>query len=110
MPEITREIIEASTDDPELLRIIDEIGFTSVMNVPIRVRDRVAGVITFVTAESRRRFDESDIALAEDVARRAGSAIEHAELYRELGVQRKSLEVTLASIGDGVISTDEQGR
>jgi len=109
VPEVTQELINATVADPELLAIIEQINFTSSMVVPIRVRERIVGAITFVTAESRRRLDESDLALAEDLARRASAALENAELYLDLAHQRRSLEVTLASIGDAVISTDGDG-
>lgn len=106
---IPRERIEAVVTDPDELAIIDQLGLHSLMVVPIPVGERIAGAITFVTSESNRTFDENDRTLAEDVARRAGAAIEHAELYKERAVQRRSLEVTLASIGDGVIATDKAG-
>jgi serine phosphatase RsbU (regulator of sigma subunit) len=45
------------------------------------LRDRVLGVITFVSAESGRRFDEYDLALAQDLGLRAAAAVENARLY-----------------------------
>ena len=39
--------------------------------------------MTFVAAESGRRYSAADLALAEEVARRAAMAIENARLYHE---------------------------
>ena len=44
------------------------------MVVPMISRDRMLGTITFVSAESGRRFTTDDVTLAEDLARRAAVA------------------------------------
>ena len=54
------------------------------MCVPLRVQDKTLGVMTFVAAESGRRYDAADLKAAEDLARRAAIAIENARLYQEL--------------------------
>jgi len=48
--------------------------------VPLRARGRTFGAITFVTAESRRRYDEADKAFAEQLAARAAIAVDNARL------------------------------
>ncbi len=82
LPEITEAMLAPITD-PDLLSIIHTIGFTSVITAPLVVRDRTLGVLTLVTAESRRHYTEADVSLAEDLARRAAVAIDNARLYRE---------------------------
>jgi GAF domain-containing protein len=79
-PEITGEMLEAAASDEEHLRILREIGFTSVVIVPMIARGRTLGAITFVTAESRRRYEEADVGLAEELARRAALALDNAWL------------------------------
>jgi signal transduction histidine kinase len=44
----------------------------------------VFGAVTFIAAASGRRYDAADLALAEDLARRAAVAIENARLYQAL--------------------------
>jgi signal transduction histidine kinase len=53
------------------------------MVVPLVARGRTLGAISFVSAESGHRYDEDDLALAEDLARRAALAIDNARLYME---------------------------
>ena len=68
--------------DEELLRIMRELGLKSYLGVPLKARgDDARGVITFVAAESGRRYDATDLAVAEDLAHRAAIAIENARLY-----------------------------
>lgn len=82
--EITDEMLAATIKDAELLRILRDLGLRSYMCVPLTVRDKVLGTITFVTAESGRRYDAQDLAVAEDLAHRAAVAIENARLYHEV--------------------------
>ena len=93
-PEITDEMLEAGARDPEHLEIIRSVGLRSAMLVPMRLRDRVLGVISFVSSESGRRFDEMDLRLVEDLALRAASAVENARLYETASsISRDAAEV-----------------
>lgn len=76
-------LLVAAIDDLELLALIRTLGLRSSMIVPLFVRGRAIGALTLVSAESGRRFGESDLRLAQDLARRASVAIENALLYRE---------------------------
>ena len=55
----------------------------AVMIVPMVTGGRAIGVLSFVSAESGRAFTRADRELAEELGRRAGSAVENARLYRE---------------------------
>jgi PAS domain S-box-containing protein len=94
-PEISDEMIEAGARDPEHLQIVRSVGLRSAMLVPMRLRDRVLGVISFVSAESGRRFDETDLALVEDLALRAASAVENARLYETASSIAATLQSSL---------------
>jgi signal transduction histidine kinase len=69
------------------------------MCVPLLVRGTPMGAITFVSAESGRRFGDNDLALAEDLAGRASIAMENARSYRqaEESLQRREDMLTLLS-------------
>jgi PAS domain S-box-containing protein len=81
IPEITEDMLRAMARNPEQLEIALRVGFTSVIIAPLTARGRTMGAITFVTAESGRRYDAADVALAEELARRAAIAIDNARLY-----------------------------
>jgi PAS domain S-box-containing protein len=82
-PEITDEMLTAAIRDDEHLKLIRELGMKSAMIVPLVARGRTHGAISLIAAESERRYDEADLALAEDLARRAAFAVDNARLYRE---------------------------
>jgi serine phosphatase RsbU (regulator of sigma subunit) len=59
------------------------VGATAVIVVPMIGTTGAIGAITLVSSESLRRLTEADLALAERLGRRAGTAVEHARLYTE---------------------------
>jgi PAS domain S-box-containing protein len=78
------EVVEdIERTNPEGARLIRELHLTSAMTVPLFTGGVAVGAITFVWAESERHYGEDDLALAEDLARRAGMAFEQARLYEE---------------------------
>ncbi len=84
VPEITDALLVQSVKDPDQLRALRELGLRSYIGVPIPVRDQVLGVLTFVAAESGRVYGPADLAVAQDLGRRVGIAIENARLYAEV--------------------------
>ncbi|PZV09346.1 MAG: histidine kinase [Leptolyngbya sp.] len=82
IPEIPDELLVHAAKDAEHLEILRQVGFSSVMTVPLRSQDRIIGVISFISAESGRRYTTADLQLAEELAHRASLAIENAQLYQ----------------------------
>jgi PAS domain S-box-containing protein len=102
-PELFSEIsdallVEATAETPELLELLRELGLRSSMCVPLIARDRVLGAITFIAAESGRRYGERDLATAQDLARRAATAVDNALLFREAEVARREALDSLAVV------------
>lgn len=51
--------------------------------MPLIARGRTLGAISFAMAQSGRSYTQDDVALAEEIARRAALAMENAQLYRQ---------------------------
>ena len=83
IPEITDEMLVAGARDEEHLRIARELALHSAVTVPLVARGRTLGVITWVSAESERRYTQEDVEFAEDLARRAAVSIDNSELHSE---------------------------
>ncbi|AEG92551.1 PAS domain S-box protein [Ramlibacter tataouinensis] len=98
VPEISDEMLLARIGDPQLLAAIRALGLRSYIGVPLSAHGHTLGVLTFVTAESRRRYTEDDLALAQDLARRAAVAIENAKLLRALRNSDRAKDVFLATL------------
>ena len=102
-PDISDEMLVAAARSEEELAIARQVGYTSAMSVPLVARGKNIGVVSFVSAESGRHYDERDLALAEEAGRRAGIALDNARLYREMTQARDQLEIILQGAADGII-------
>jgi PAS domain S-box-containing protein len=78
---ITDDSLARSTQDPEAQAMLQALGMKAVLLAPIAVRGRVLGVIALVSVQARQRYDGSELALVEELGRRAGVALENAQLY-----------------------------
>ncbi len=101
-------LVEAARDE-EHLRLMREIGLSSVVVVPMRVGGEVAGALTFVNAESGRRFDEADLEVAEELGRRAGAAIENARLHEALGESEAHFRLLAEALPDIAYTSTGEG-
>ena len=71
------------------------LGMQHLLRVSLRGRDGALGLLTFGAA---RRFDANDVRLAEELAGRAASAIENAQLDREAQSSTRAREAVLAVV------------
>jgi PAS domain S-box-containing protein len=95
VPEITDEMLVAGLTDPEHLALVRKLRLRSLIIAPMTARGRTFGTLTLVSAESGRLFEAADVQLAEELARRAGVAIENSRLYTERTRIAHTLQVKL---------------
>ena len=97
--EITDAMIDAGTPDPEQRRMAKALGLRSAMMVPLIVGLKPFGAVSFITAESGRRYGPQDLILATEIARRASLAVENARAYTEArtAVQTRDNFLAIAS-------------
>ncbi|MGH3112835.1 MAG: PP2C family protein-serine/threonine phosphatase, partial [Gaiellaceae bacterium] len=82
--------------DPDYRAIVGGLGIRSYLCVPLVARGRTLGAITFaVTDFSGRRYTPGDLALGDDLARRAGLAVDNARLYRDQAYIARVLQTSL---------------
>jgi PAS domain S-box-containing protein len=81
-PEVEPSFIERYARNDEHLALLRAIGiFTSMMIVPLKARGRVLGALSFGRIGDQR-YQEADLVLAEELARRAAVAIDNARHYQ----------------------------
>jgi signal transduction histidine kinase len=79
---VTDEYLRTVARDDAHLDALRAFDIRAQLSVPLRIEDRVSGVVTLGHAESGRTFAETDITLALELGRRAGNAVENARLYQ----------------------------
>ena len=84
IPRIEDPMLEQAARDAEHLRLIRSLNLRSYMAVPIRCRERILGALVFATAESQREYTEFDVHIAEELGRRAATALLNAEMLQGL--------------------------
>jgi PAS domain S-box-containing protein len=67
--------------DEERAAVLRASGTRSAIVVPMTAGDRAIGVVTLGTSHSARRLGEAELALADELGRRAGIAVENARLH-----------------------------
>jgi PAS domain S-box-containing protein len=93
--EISDDMLRDAAKDDEQLEFVRKLGFRSAMAVPLTARGRTFGAITFVAAESERRYGPADLAFAEDIAHRAAQAVDNARLFQERAHVARTLQQSL---------------
>jgi PAS domain S-box-containing protein len=95
IPEVTPDLLDSASLEPEQLEALKRLGLSSVVAVPMATPERAVGVLTLGTGASRRRFTKSDCELALELGRRAAIAIENARLYTQLERVATTLQSSL---------------
>lgn len=80
---IPDSLLEAGAQSDEHLEIIRKLQLRSAMIVPMKARDTVIGVITFIRVAGSPNYTDEDLEFAESLAARSGLAVSNARLYRE---------------------------
>jgi PAS domain S-box-containing protein len=101
------QLAQLVTDELHL-GLLRELGLRSYMCVPLAAHGDVLGAISLFIADSERRYGTDELLLAEELARRAGIAVQSARLYRELEARAQAARV-LESVVDGVFLVDGEG-
>ena len=82
---VTPGLLAEYARDSEHLAMLQKVGATAVIIVPLAAPTGPVGAITLVSADSTRRLNGADLELAVRLGRRAGTAVESARLYTERG-------------------------
>jgi len=97
--DFTPEMADLIAHDEEHRERLAALDLRSYIIAPLAARGRVLGAITLsATGASGRRFRAHDVALAEEVARRAALAIDNARLYTLAQQAIRDREAVLAVV------------
>ena len=96
--DVTDEFLARMARDEEHLAALRRLDLRSLMMAPMRAQERVVGVMTFATSETRRQYRDADLPLAVDLASRAGALIEIARLYHIAEASNRAKDEFLATL------------
>jgi two-component system cell cycle sensor histidine kinase/response regulator CckA len=82
--EVTEALLRDSASDAEALKLYRALAPKAVLRLPLHARDRIVGFLTLAMAsDSGRRFASADIALAQELARSSGLAVDNVQLRQD---------------------------
>jgi signal transduction histidine kinase len=96
LSDIAESKLSALPPEAKITQLIGALGLKSLISVPLIVRGNILGTTTFST--SRRRYELADLQLAEELARRAATAIDTALLFREAEGANRYKDAFLATV------------
>lgn len=105
----TEETLREQTDG-EYLALIRQLGVCSLLVVPVTLSTSIATVAFLMTAESGRRYGAEDLALAEELVKRAAQIVEKARALRQLRQTEERFRVALAHSNITLFEQDAEGR
>ena len=81
VPNVTdANVASMLSGEQSVMALARDTETTSILMVPVSARGQVLGAMGMGTRGMRRRFDEGDLALAEELGRRLGLALDNARL------------------------------
>jgi PAS domain S-box-containing protein len=104
----TDELMRAVTRDDAHLEDMRRVGYRSAVVVPMGVRDRRVGTLA-VGSLRTHAFGPEEVALLEEVAKRASLAVDNARLYESERVARERtarLQTITAALSEALTPTD----
>lgn len=98
MNDVSEEALAAVSRDGEHRDALLSMGIRCFVSVPMTSRGTTFGALTFLGTDLRTRFEPGDVALAEEVARRAALAVDNARLYRSAQEANRAKDEFLANL------------
>jgi PAS domain S-box-containing protein len=103
--------IDAASDERlAAAKSLHQMRVMSVMGVPLKVKDKIVGMIYLDTIGSGQPFAEMDLKLCTAMALQLAICIENTRLYTELLDAAEFNNSVLRSLASGVIVVDSVGR
>jgi two-component system phosphate regulon sensor histidine kinase PhoR len=102
-------ILRDTEEDPRFQAFLHEVGFTSMIAVPLYASSSVIGVLCCFSGMSEA-FDDDDARLLLTLSSESALALEKASLYQTTLEDKNKIETIINSLTDGLMVLDQEGR
>ena len=110
IPHLTEEMLREWTDDREFIEVVRQFGPCSEIVIPVTFSSALATMLFFLTADSGRRYGPEDVALAEELVKRAAQLVEIARVHQRLRQTEERFRVALAHSNITLFEQDAESR
>jgi PAS domain S-box-containing protein len=109
LAEMTDLLLRSFAQGSEHARFMIEHNYRSVVVAPLLARERTLGAISTLRLGAGRQYDEEDMSLVCELARRAALAIDNARLYSQLRRVEQRLQAVFVNLAEAITVVDEHG-
>jgi PAS domain S-box-containing protein len=110
LPDLTEETLRRHAGNGVEAQMARRIGLRSVVSAPLHGARGIVGAVCVGWTSDRRRPDDQDAHLVDELARRASMALEQARCLRALEQALERIELVLNSTGAGLFILSSDGR
>jgi len=109
IPDYTDEMLREETEG-EYLELARQLLVCSVLVIPVTLSSSLATMTFLMTSESGRRYGQEDVAVADELVRRAAQIVENARVHQKLMQTEERFRVALAHSNITLFEQDAEGR
>lgn len=96
--------------DENIRVFFESFGYKSLLLVPFYIKEDYGGMVGFGLSHSLREWSDDDRLILESFSILVSQSISKDIVEKELKSSKERSEVTLLSISDGIVVTDEKGK
>jgi PAS domain S-box-containing protein len=108
VPALSGEQLRSFAAGPEHLELMLSLRYSSALVAPLTARGRTLGVLSFLRFHGEAPYDEDDLEIAGEIARRAALALDNTRLFADLARTEGQLEAILGNLGEAVTVQDHE--
>jgi PAS domain S-box-containing protein len=98
VPNFGEDLLQKLGANDQLMQALRTLNPRSVISVPMKIRERTVGVISFCQSTRERSYTEADVSLAEDLARRVATSLDNAQLLASIRASEQQKDEFLAML------------
>lgn len=110
LPEMSAELLRSFAQGSEHARFMVANGYRSAIVAPLTARGRTLGALSTLRLGDSQAYDQEDLELVRELARRAALAIDNAQLFRDVQSVEQRLEAVLSNLAEAITVVDKAGR
>jgi PAS domain S-box-containing protein len=98
MAELPEAFLDSVAQSDQHREYIRELNPRGVISVPLKIRDRIVGVLGLVNCDPNRRYTDREVQLAEGLAERVSTAVDNSRLFHAIKEASRQKDEFLAML------------
>jgi PAS domain S-box-containing protein len=110
LPEMSFDLLQSFAEGAEHARFMAENRYRSAVVAPLTARGRTLGALSTLKLAESAPYEEDDLDLVCELARRAALAIDNAQLFADIRSVERRLEAVLENLAEAITVVDDKGQ